>query len=790
MLNLHKLGARAALFCLAMLLGFSLMPLAAFASPDSEDIDTSLREVMVSLADGMETDVAASPPPSPAALPAGDANGPEAPGNLGEPEPEAGATSDIQPYDLAGDLAEDLPETADETTDETTNEAANETSDEAASSTTGQRAAETGGEAATEADPDAPSATDPSADEEPLSFNYVLPPTLPQAGRAMLSRAAGPVPPTIVAEVTLYPPPYNYSLTTPGLFGFRGEAWVHISENGFTSAYNHVVLISGYDGDDWLYGISGDAEHNAVFSPNRTVQCIDPGLNAPAPGTDNTRAITMSYIEEILIDGQVYYLYWGFSTFGYDPTYAYSPYPQRMGLFIAIPKSYDIELVKLDAESHEPVADTEFSLLSYPVAVEQGLVTSDVSRIAADDPAWRSVATLSTGRDGKLLFAGLPFGYYQIVESKPNPLYMELAESGGEARFVKLDRYTTSELQVFYDELIQISVEVYKDTINQTSAAFRTDAEDYVYVDNTADEVYQYDLYFRSTSNVRADEFTVIDPLENVAAGQVRITELFTPVAWGDSDGRFNLWYQTNRTDPGRLYSSVSAMDSNPANPNNPNRQQVWPSVGWQLWRSGLSTTSSQRLPVSGLGLADGEYITALRFEYGSVEVGFTTYNGPIAAQQLAKPAKPLSTDWEPGAADSFYAEGAVFATGLKPASYLVICPQGLEPPTVITSSVTAYIARNVVLTDSDRDSVSTRVIASFMLPTEPYVPSEAIIIISEPSFEPYIPDYPDTPPIYYVPRTGDSLGIALAWAAAVIAVGTACLAVWRGRRNQEAEES
>jgi LPXTG-motif cell wall-anchored protein len=399
------------------------------------------------------------------------------------------------------------------------------------------------------------------------------------------------------------------------------------------------------------------------------------------------------------------------------------------------------EVLKLSRDADEPLADTEFALYRYPVEVKDGCVTTDVSAIAADDQAWAEVASVTTDDTGKAVFEDLPFGYYQIKETRPNPLYASSEESGDEgARFFVIDANWTSEVQVFYNEKIHLSCEIYEDTINVTSAGFRTDDEDYLRVENVGAESYHYTLDFRSTSNVRADEFTVVDALESVATGNVRLVELFTPVAQGDTDGLFNLWYRTNLTDTSQVYSSANAMDSNPFNPNNPTGTQLWPSVGWRLWQTNLSSIATTRLSVSGLGLAPDEYITALRFEYGSVEVGFTTRDTCKQALQVSKDSKSTLSDWtanqeSAGGPDiqPQTTEGTSIpmpAGALKPATYLVTCSTALLPPTTIRDSAVVNIARNAVLSDVDRDTVKTTVIEPFMVKTEPTPPTDLVTLV------------------------------------------------------------
>jgi len=214
----------------------------------------------------------------------------------------------------------------------------------------------------------------------------------------------------------------------------------------------------------------------------------------------------------------------------------------------------------------------------------------------------------------------------------------------------------------------RISVEVYKDTIKRTSVAFdgeneeiatlagrdkeEGDAIDFIY--NVGIEEYRYDIHFRSTSNVDADEFVVEDPFEDphFQDGTIRLTGLWTPAVWGDMDGMFNVYYRSD-ADTGT---------------NNPNGKQVtddsegqmYPSeriAGWVLWKTidvnetdeagnyinpGLRA-SYNTYGVIGrvyLGLPDGfdeenDWIIGLRFEYGPVKVGFTSCMGNVMTSNL-----------------------------------------------------------------------------------------------------------------------------------------------------------
>ena len=283
---------------------------------------------------------------------------------------------------------------------------------------------------------------------------------------------------------------------------------------------------------------------------------------------------------------------------------------------------------------------------------------------------------------------------------------------------------------------ITVSCEVDKDTIRRTSAAY-VSLPGYEGFDNVGDpdEMFRYDINFRSTSNVDADEFVVDDPLENVRANQVRVEYLWTPIVWGDVDGLFNLWYRTNLTDDGTVYSLATA---------NPEvKNPTYPNTGFKLWSANMSTTSRIRLSVADLGLAAGEYITALRFEYGAVKVGFTSMNyektsqngehrstshGPIFLRanntdvfQDAPPPMPAGTincifgdfiDWTPVSSRPDYAADAALAAGLQPVSFLVSAARPMYEEDIINSAISRIALGDQ--RDWDQDAVVTRLISTF----------------------------------------------------------------------------
>lgn len=139
-------------------------------------------------------------------------------------------------------------------------------------------------------------------------------------------------------------------------------------------------------------------------------------------------------------------------------------------------------------------------------------------------------------------------------------------------------------------------------------------------------EAYDYTIDYRSTSNTFADELNLTDPLEVVAKGLARVRAIETPTAVKDADGKMNLWYQTNLNDKDDDADALAhnACASNPPNANNPGNERVTSFTGW-VYLGTFSTLESERIETADLGLAEGEYLTALRIEHGRVEEGFST---------------------------------------------------------------------------------------------------------------------------------------------------------------------
>ncbi len=138
-----------------------------------------------------------------------------------------------------------------------------------------------------------------------------------------------------------------------------------------------------------------------------------------------------------------------------------------------------------------------------------------------------------------------------------------------------------------------------------------------------------------NTSSTWVDECTVTDELDCAAQGAAGLVGITTPVATGDYDGLVNVWYRTDDASRQPDTSGANAtMQDGHGNP--------WlsdPSVvnaigedarsldytGWHLWQERVSLSAPTELSVDSLQLADGESITAVRFEFGCVSQNFAT---------------------------------------------------------------------------------------------------------------------------------------------------------------------
>lgn len=226
-------------------------------------------------------------------------------------------------------------------------------------------------------------------------------------------------------------------------------------------------------------------------------------------------------------------------------------------------------------------------------------------------------------------------GKYTLTEERTPHTY-DVAES------IDFTVEKTGEIQtaVMYDKPISIKGEIDKrqeiaDPTHPYTEA-NGDGENNADTSASDDGSYDYTLDFRSTSNTWTDEFTVEDDFYGVMTGKATLDSITTPQAYKDFDGKMNVWYKTDQTpsdysDESGANQTLSDGHGNPWLTDESNSETLGEDgrkidyTGWKLWKADVSTTEAEDLKVSDLELAEGEHVTAIRFEYGRVESGFTT---------------------------------------------------------------------------------------------------------------------------------------------------------------------
>lgn len=229
-------------------------------------------------------------------------------------------------------------------------------------------------------------------------------------------------------------------------------------------------------------------------------------------------------------------------------------------------------------------------------------------------------------------------GKYTLTEQR-TPTAYDQAES------IEFEVRKTGEVQTvtMYDSPISISGEIDKRQEIADPTAKNTEANgDGLNTAETKasdDGSYAYTIDFRSTSNTWTDEFTVEDDLTAAVDGRAQLTSITTPQALEDYDGKMNVWYRTDKTpddhvDESGANATLTDGHENPwlsdeaTAPTLGEDGRAVDFTGWKLWRADVPTTEAAELAVADLGLEEGEHVTAIRFEYGRVEAGFTTRDG------------------------------------------------------------------------------------------------------------------------------------------------------------------
>ena len=229
-------------------------------------------------------------------------------------------------------------------------------------------------------------------------------------------------------------------------------------------------------------------------------------------------------------------------------------------------------------------------------------------------------------------------GKYMLTEERTPTTY-------DQAETIEFEVKKTGEVQTvtMYDSPISISGEIDKrqeiadPTVKDTEA--NGDGQNTAETKASNDGSYAYTIDFRSTSNTWTDEFTVEDDLTAAVDGRAQLTSITTPQVLKDHDGKMNVWYKTDKTpedhvDESGANATLTDGHENPwlsdeaTAPTLGEDGRAVDFTGWKLWRADVPTAEATELSVADLDLPDDEHVTAIRFEYGRVEAGFTTRDG------------------------------------------------------------------------------------------------------------------------------------------------------------------
>ncbi|AEB07883.1 Cna B domain protein [Coriobacterium glomerans PW2] len=262
------------------------------------------------------------------------------------------------------------------------------------------------------------------------------------------------------------------------------------------------------------------------------------------------------------------------------------------------------------------------------------------------------VATWVSGGDPHRIDRLAP-GSYTLIETIAPHTYDQTTE-------VPFKVEPTGEIQhvIMYDEPIAVSggIDVRQEIARPTAAGSRPngDGRNRATVNQRDDGRYACSFDFRSTSSTWVDEFTVECSLDAVSAGASELERLITPRARGDYDGKMNVWFKTDGHVDGNEAQAANAsrsdghvnpwLDDDSTSSTLGDDGRALDYTGWKLWAADVSTDRSTELKVSDLGLASGQRIVGVRFEYGRVDAGFTTRAGEWDRDDIKDPHDDL--DW------------------------------------------------------------------------------------------------------------------------------------------------
>lgn len=324
-------------------------------------------------------------------------------------------------------------------------------------------------------------------------------------------------------------------------------------------------------------------------------------------------------------------------------------------------------------------------------------------------------------------------GKYTLTEQR-TPTAYDQAES------IEFEVRKTGEVQTvtMYDSPISISGEIDKrqEIADPTAKDTEANGDGLNTAETKAsdDGSYAYTIDFRSTSNTWTDEFTVEDDLTAAVDGRAQLTSITTPQALEDYDGKMNVWYRTDKTpddhvDESGANATLTDGHENPwlsdeaTAPTLGEDGRAVDFTGWRLWRADVPTTEAAELAVADLGLEEGEHVTAIRFEYGRVEQGFTTRDGGWDREGIKDVHDDIASAEDTAAENGSHTDDSGTGTGTAyaPAIVRMKATDGYTAGTSLDNYARVDLTRNGGgdgLEDHDEDQVTQTAKAVTVPPT------------------------------------------------------------------------
>lgn len=245
-------------------------------------------------------------------------------------------------------------------------------------------------------------------------------------------------------------------------------------------------------------------------------------------------------------------------------------------------------------------------------------------------------------------------GTYRLAETmtprtydQANEVAFQVVESGEVLPVVMYDEPIVVSGEV--DKMQEITRPVAEDTVENGDGQNRAEASE------SDDGTFCYGIDMRSTSSTWVDEFTLEETLLGARDGLATLESLTTPCVVNDRDGVMNVWYKTNISQTATDDGNATLEDGfeNPWLADADVRARIGDDgrvleyAGWRLWKQGVDCTRPETLDVHELELAEDEWVTDIRLEFGRVDEGFTSRTDGWDRDDLKHPhddVHPLET--------------------------------------------------------------------------------------------------------------------------------------------------